>query len=277
MLIRFDFIHETDNEPSPRLLYFIRDDCFYSFEKNTSSHNIAELIFILNGTGNAILENHVYPLAENMFYIINPFVRHGEFLREGQGFTYFIAGVQNFSYHAAEGAEDGETSPTRPKKLSEKSRIRALFERIYRELSNENPRNREAAELYFRLLMIEIERSYKGKIEKSDSGYSQLVGEAKMFIDTHLYGDISPYFVSEYFGCLHNTLTKKFKKEVGISIQQYILYKRIEASKNNLINSSDSISKIASGIGFDNPSYFSRYFKKLVGCSPIDYRKNNRP
>jgi AraC-like DNA-binding protein len=124
--------------------------------------------------------------------------------------------------------------------------------------------------------MIEIERRQQGKITQNDSGYSANIGEVKQFIDTHLYGNISPYFVSDHFGYLHNTLTKKFKKEVGCSIQHYIILKRIEASKKNLETSSDSISKIATMVGFDNPSYFSLMFRKIVGCSPNEYRKNTK-
>lgn len=73
---------------------------------------------------------------------------------------------------------------------------------------------------------------------------------------------------ANYFGDL-------VKKETGKSPQEYIQIKVIEKAKDKLFNSEKSINEVAYELGFKYPHHFSRMFKKLVGCSPTDYRIMN--
>ncbi len=63
-----------------------------------------------------------------------------------------------------------------------------------------------------------------------------------------------------------------FKKETGVSVVDYANQIRIDRSKRLLIETDFSISFISSRCGFDDQSYFTRMFKKLVGMSPRNYR-----
>ena len=79
------------------------------------------------------------------------------------------------------------------------------------------------------------------------------------------------YFADElhlsanYFGDL-------IRKETGKSAQEYIQQKVIEKAKDKLYNPEKAVNEIAYELGFKYPHHFSRMFKKLVGCSPTDYR-----
>lgn len=79
------------------------------------------------------------------------------------------------------------------------------------------------------------------------------------------------YFADElhlsanYFGYL-------IKKETGKSAQEYIQIKLIEKAKDKLYDTDKSVSEVAYELGFKYPHHFSRMFKKIVGCSPTDYR-----
>lgn len=55
---------------------------------------------------------------------------------------------------------------------------------------------------------------------------------------------------------------------------QYILNKRIYNAEALLQNPQYNITEITSIVGYDNPLYFSRIFKKAKGISPSEYRKN---
>ena len=63
-----------------------------------------------------------------------------------------------------------------------------------------------------------------------------------------------------------------FKEDVGTSIIDYVLTVRIEESKKLLAESDMDIKQIAESAGFSCNNYFSRVFKKRVGCSPREYR-----
>lgn len=65
--------------------------------------------------------------------------------------------------------------------------------------------------------------------------------------------------------------THKFKDIIGMTPIEYLTKIRIEEAKYLLSNSFLNISEISSIVGYDNPLYFSRVFKKVTGLSPRNY------
>jgi AraC-like DNA-binding protein len=61
-----------------------------------------------------------------------------------------------------------------------------------------------------------------------------------------------------------------------MSPKDYIINERIRRAKKRLIETDDSIAKIAERYSFDSPSHFTRTFKKVVGISPLEYRNTQR-
>ena len=55
---------------------------------------------------------------------------------------------------------------------------------------------------------------------------------------------------------------------------QYILSKRIYNAEILLQDSTYNITEISEIVGYENPLYFSRIFKKVKGLSPSEYRKS---
>lgn len=70
-------------------------------------------------------------------------------------------------------------------------------------------------------------------------------------------------------------IMKLFKKEIGISINEYINIKRINNSINQIRNSNNSFLKIALDNGFNSLEYFSETFKKVIGANPSTFKKTN--
>jgi YesN/AraC family two-component response regulator len=67
-----------------------------------------------------------------------------------------------------------------------------------------------------------------------------------------------------------------FKKDTGSTIIDYVLTLRIEESKKLLLKGNSDIKEIAESIGFHSGNYYSRVFKKRVGCAPSAYRAHSK-
>lgn len=70
-----------------------------------------------------------------------------------------------------------------------------------------------------------------------------------------------------------STVTRLFKKMTGESFKQYQVSFRLQLAAQQLQNSpSRPVSDIAAALGFDDPFYFSRLFRRHLGHSPSEYR-----
>ena len=66
-----------------------------------------------------------------------------------------------------------------------------------------------------------------------------------------------------------------FKKEVGITINSYIINYRLKEAKSLLLRHDLLIKDIAKIVGFQNSNYFAKVFKKVEGIQPKEYREKN--
>lgn len=73
-----------------------------------------------------------------------------------------------------------------------------------------------------------------------------------------------------------STLNFKFRRELKMSIGEFITERRMSEARKLLINTTYSVSDIASKCGYDNVYYFSTAFKKYNGMSPTQFRADYR-
>ena len=73
--------------------------------------------------------------------------------------------------------------------------------------------------------------------------------------------DISPYYFS-----------KIFKENTGENFIDYLTTLRIDKAKELLETTDMSMKELCGEVGYANPNYFSRIFKKIVGLSPTEYK-----
>lgn len=69
-------------------------------------------------------------------------------------------------------------------------------------------------------------------------------------------------------------LSRVFKQEMGIGVTQYLARLRMEQSMRLLRETDMKIGEVAQLVGIEDAHYFSSMFKRYVGCSSVEYRKN---
>lgn len=99
-----------------------------------------------------------------------------------------------------------------------------------------------------------------------------LIGTARKIIDYNYNTDLCVSELSESLGVSFAHFSRQFKQALGVSPKQYLLNKRIERAKYLLSSTDVSIGEISNSVGYEDPLYFSRIFKKETGTSPREYR-----
>jgi len=121
------------------------------------------------------------------------------------------------------------------------------------------------------ILMLLVEQ--KENTRKEPTFYSQEKITPILSYISQNYKDISNldelaghFFVSKSYLC------RTFKKYTGMTIIHYINHVKIQHACEALLHTNDSITNIALSVGFSTSIYFCKIFKKLVGCTPSEYR-----
>lgn len=93
------------------------------------------------------------------------------------------------------------------------------------------------------------------------------------YIYDHLHEPIQVRTLAELTGLSPSYLSSLFKSEMGQSISEYIMSKKIEAARNMLRYTDYSSAEISSVLNFSSQSHFIRAFKRYVGETPKRYRE----
>jgi AraC-like DNA-binding protein len=119
------------------------------------------------------------------------------------------------------------------------------------------------------LLLKQIDRS-----KDSEEIKEPILGERiKKYIDEHFSEAHTLEKISEDFNISLSYLCHSFKEATGYAPMQYIMRRRIGEAQSLLINTQYNSTEIASLVGYDNSNYFNTIFTRIVGMSPIKYRK----
>lgn len=102
---------------------------------------------------------------------------------------------------------------------------------------------------------------------------SQTVRRAVEFVHKNYKKQVGLQDAAEAAGVNAAYLSYLFKQEMNIGFSNYLQERRMERVKELLDTSNYKIKEIAKEAGFQDYHYFSKLFKKLYGCSPVDYRK----
>ena len=113
----------------------------------------------------------------------------------------------------------------------------------------------------------------KNNIILEEKVFSSCVAKAIQYINSNLSIELSLEEISKNTYVSKSTLTKYFKKELGVSIHKYIFDKIMCEIEQLLLQNKITIREISDRYNFYDQFYFSRCFKKRYGISPTEYRK----
>ncbi len=107
------------------------------------------------------------------------------------------------------------------------------------------------------------------KLEGNESAISMAINYIKQNLDKDFSrGDIaSKVFLNPEY------LSRRFKKEIGVSLNEYIMNEKMKVAQTLLSQTNIPVGLVATKVGYTNFSYFSQLFRKHSGFSPLEYRQ----
>lgn len=109
-----------------------------------------------------------------------------------------------------------------------------------------------------------------------DSVVSKELLKAIGYIKDNFHNGISLNDVADYVNLSAYYLSKLFKKELGVNFIDYITFYRMKKAKELLKDTDIPIINIAIELGYSEPNYFSKVFKKSFGITPSQYRDKKK-
>lgn len=103
------------------------------------------------------------------------------------------------------------------------------------------------------------------------------VEQALSYIKKNLNKNITRTDVADYVHLNEEYFSRLFKQETGDTFKDYLLMEKMKQAQYLLKNTKLSVSIIASKVGYDNFSHFSKMFKKITDRTPQEYRKESQP
>ena len=151
--------------------------------------------------------------------------------------------------------------------------IQAMCQLLYTQLAQERPNNAELCNhLLASLIIMALQLPDQPRRSYQRADYA-LVNDIRTYIDAHYNDYITLGSIADALGNSPYYTSHIFKEVTGYSPIQYVIRRRIGEAQSLLIGTNYSATQIATMVGYDNTNYFNTVFTKMVGISPIRYRK----
>jgi AraC-like DNA-binding protein len=101
-----------------------------------------------------------------------------------------------------------------------------------------------------------------------------LVRDIQRYLDGNLEQSPGLDDIAEAFHVSRRHLTRLFAQHTGESVLAYVQRIRMERVKNLLQHTLMSVLEIANSVGYESPSHLAHVFRRVLGCSPDEFRRN---
>ncbi|WP_053365171.1 response regulator [Bacillus sp. FJAT-27245] len=119
-------------------------------------------------------------------------------------------------------------------------------------------------------LLERMRQSYLKHYNRLEADTIQTI---KKYIVDHSHKDISLEYLGKKVGLSPIYISKMFKEKLGINYIDFLTECRMEKAKKLMVDPEKSLKEITFEVGYHEPNYFSKVFKKMYGLSPTEYRR----
>ena len=144
------------------------------------------------------------------------------------------------------------------------SRAVSVFERIFDDFSTGGPLRDAALACHLERLLLTL---------ATDASSRPSLFRSLTYIDEHYTEALSVTTLAALENLSYSRYHDRFTAELGMPPRRYITRKRLELARELLLNTDMSVGQIGAHVGYDDPHFFSKSFKKEAGLSPLEFRR----
>ncbi|MBQ4137597.1 MAG: helix-turn-helix transcriptional regulator [Clostridia bacterium] len=136
----------------------------------------------------------------------------------------------------------------------------------------------EESKIYYREICSGMLKEVLLKLMRHDAiAYNKsknVIDDVISYISQNYTSELTNSSLASKFGYHEYHLNRLFFRYTGMTIHKYVINKRISEAKRLILGSELSLSEVSERVGFNNYSFFSSYFKKTCGVSPLQFKKS---
>lgn len=279
-------IKPTEREPKIAQTFRIRDVKTMldgrDMVQELHRHDFYFVLALENGKGDHVIDFTPYKVGNHCIFIMRPGQVHQLSLKAGCA-GYLLEFNLEF-YHLTDRGNNRTLLRAAKATLCEVSKasfgkLRSILEYIFQEYQGQDDGYEEVIRAQLDIFFIEFVRNRQQTMPSSNqaSPYEQeRLEEFLQLVETHIR---SKKQISEYADLLNVSnyqLSSITRNSLGKTPSEVINEYIILESKRYLLATSDQVNQIAWHLGYEDPSYFIRFFKKHTGFSPEAFRSNSK-
>ncbi len=262
-------------------IYYYEDRALSKVDLHT--HNYYEFYFFLEGDVHIQVGGKLYPVRFGDIMLIPPHHEHCTIVRSQstpyRRFVFWIS--QEYCNQLLQSSPDyayimqyvaTEKHYIFHTDQIDFNAIQSKILRLLEEMRSEKYGREAQIAICVNDLVLGINRlAHEQNTPKKKASERQLYRQLEEYIEDHLTEDLSLERLADVFYASKYHIAHVFKDNIGLSIHQYIMKKRLNLCKD-AISGGTSITEAYHSFGFGDYSSFYRAFKKEYGISPKDYR-----
>ena len=229
--------------------------------------------FITEGKGIFRVDDTNYNLHERQAFLICPNVLTQYEADKKSPWSYYWIGFHGENVKEVLSASN--LSYENPILSYEKNRIIDILVKSIYSLENTRTNFELKSKGLLYLLMDELTNvGCKKNIDVSENTSELYVQNAINYIRRNYSEEIKIKDIANFLNLDRSYLTRVFKEVLCMTPQEYLIHFRIEKAKGLLKSTDLSVSAVGRSVGYPDPYYFSKIFKKNVNLTPKNYGRN---
>lgn len=231
-------------------------------------HSFIEIEFFLDAKGTHTYSNQISPLKQGDLWLLSTSVSHQVAIKKG---TYYV----NLAFDASilDKKLLTELNVTYPLHCvldaEERRRLMEKIDVLYYEQSHRGLYTKIKVAAIINEIIVDVLRKTS---PKSYHINSSVIHEIVNYLHEHYFENVALVNVAKIFSLTPNYCGHLFKKNMGITYNDYLNTLRLKNACKLLLDTTSPIKEIAYKCGFNSLEYFHTTFKKFYGITPAKYR-----